>query len=853
MKKKILSCAMACAMVAPAAFALAGCGKDDDGGDKGPKQYNITLNVTAMNDAATFINTDNLTPTAGNNGITTYTAKVEEGKDYTFAFKYAAGMDHDGTVVKIGETEINETKVYYNDETKTAVTGNVDFSKERIIEYKVSNVQADTSVDATLDSLSMKYHILTLDSSIVSGAKYMMGYNYYDFDMDFLNGDRPSNIFDVPADGKITINVENYDNPAYCVLLLDEDIDAIDVVDSPIFKYGRYDDELSSKTFYANYTNAGNKVLYEGKSAFVIKYENFYSTIYPKQNVLTSLEDELKNGTASLDVPSATGVANVANQDLFTLYHYIPFNQKHNTLLQLANYSNLAETVEVFDDTSYTRRTAFTNGEIDLITADLGVYTDLENNMYMAHAYVGEVGIDHEDSFVKFGAENGIYSDYAATHTRQEISKNFVNSLGRNIYLQVYFDNYHFNYYDMPGHSGVPYTINDFNFYIVDANGTKTPITNFVTMMDTDYPEDESMARTFAVITPEEYNKYLTTGKGRVGDRIKEYKTGYAFFTYEPKEETKARMVKVTINADKTVEKGFDSLCLDFAHFRSNNTYNPVKDEDYGSTIVNQFATYDPATNKSTYYVDREYLNRMNKEEQNYEEKDVRLGVKLNVLYDATEYYLQNGTNKVCRSITVTVTDGDGNKLIDNQTYDHPQYGRPEDAWDWDPIIMLDTFDVLPDLDELIFDIQVNYDDFANKVTDTADYSLFSELGAQQPMYIASEFSRDFSEWNKRTTSNLGTIKVGDTLYLATRIESDDLCLAQRDFEEENMEDHDKTDSRDYRQYLIRFEILEDAFGNKLTIPDPEDEDEVYYIYKVTIPENNFDHHHYQEFFVVED
>ena len=820
MKKKILSCAMACTMVVPAAMALTGCGK---GGDE-PKKHNVTLEVQYMNDFASFVNPDNLVGTPGENSTTTFTTQVEEGKDYTFAFKYAPGFDHDGTVVKVANTELDETRVYYNDANKTTATGNIDFTVDRIIEYKISNVQADTTISANLDSYSVRYRVLTLDQSIVPGAKYMLSKRGFDEGYDLSDRSNFTQIYNVPANGEIVIDQEVYDSSEGCVLFLDANIDAIDLITKPLLAPADVNAsyKLSSKTLFAEYSNTGNKLLYEGKTAFVLGEREYNSTVYAKQKSLTNYKENLKYNTGGSYDKYNGYISQIAHQDLFTVYQQATVKGfSYNIPFDFQAFSNISETVDIYetyDDFKSTPKYKSADDSIKLVSVDGKTYNGY--NFKSASAYVGEGAIDEDESFIKSNAANGYYCNTA--YAGSDDSKKFANSLGKNIYIRLTMDKLAFVNRNEEGFE--MYNPDEFNYYLVGQDGTKTPITNFVTLLNSSQEEEK-----FAVITPEDYAKYLSTGYGRADKTYKQYKTGYAFFVYEPKQETMSKLIKVNVNCSDIEENGLDNVHISLGQY---NKHGLIR--NFPDVYLTKFSTFNPLNDKLTYYFDRKELSYINNVPDEDIFADVRLGVKLPIAYNrGTD---ENDINKVCTGITVTVTDQEGNVLIDNKTYEHPHADTAED------VILLDDFDVTADLTELTFDIRVHYDAFeaqvgGSKVYDFKIHDLENDSSfatETYPIFITKEFTTDLTQWTKHTNGDLGTIKVGDTIYVATKESA--LTLAQ-------VERHDDDPNSLILYYHgVSFEKLSDPFtGDDIKI-EVEENDKDYYIFKITIPENNFNH-----------
>lgn len=815
MKKKIISCAMACTMVVPATMALAGCGK---GGDD-PEQHTITLEVTGQNNCVSFVNSQNLTGTPGENEKTTFVAKVEKGKDYTFAFKYAPGFDHEGTVVEVNNEELEKTRVYYNDGNQTEATGNIDFTVDRIIEYKVSNVQADTTVSVDLDSYSVRYRVLTLDPSIVQGAKYMLSKYGFENGYDLSDTSNFSQIYDVPADGEIVIDEEEvYYGDGGCVLFLNEDIDAIDLVRKQLVapEDVQQPNTLKSKTLYCEYTNVGNKILYQGKTAFMLSSSDYHSTVYAKQKLVDDYKDELKYNTGGYDRKNNENVPQVAHQDLFTLYTQVSIDigTAHNLPFGVDFYSNLNETVNIFEDEAITEddvRYENADGSVKLVMPSSKYYKDY--HFKSANAYVGNVAIDADDSFVKQNAEDGVYADKEQNNNPK--SKKYANMIGKNIYMKLNIDNNTFHNYEDDGF--VDYDVDDFNYFIVGPDGTKTPITRIESL----YYNGTQTEYKFAVITPEDYVKYLTTESGRVGNTYKQYKTGYAFFTYEPKQETLARLIKVDVDCSDIQEVGLDNVHFSLGQYNASGEV-----ESTPNKYLTKFSTFDPVSGKLTYYMDRGELNYINKP-LTASQEDIRLSVRLPIAYN-NDYEI-NGINKVCESITVTLTDQAGNVLINNKTYQHPNSENIADS------ILIDDFAVTNDITELKFDIDVTYKDFKEEVGGSKQYFLKGEenlIDEYSPILITKEYSTDLSTWTKYTSNNLGNVKVGDTVYIASSKAV--LSLVQIEYYLNNKQNYEIYHGVDCER------LCDNITGDVIELYD--EAGDYYYIFKVTVPENNFNH-----------
>lgn len=833
MKNKIIGCVMACAMVMPATMALTGCGK---GGNNGPTQHTITLNVYNMNNFATFVNSDNLVATPGQNNKTTFTTKVESGKDYVFAFKYAPGFDHDGTGVNYVSTEkmqttkateLEETKVYYNDANKTIASENIDFTVDRIIEYKLSNIQEDTTISAELDSFSIRYRVLTIDSSLVQGAKYMLTKNGFSQNYDLNNRTNFTPIYDVPANGEIVIDEETYNGEGGCVLFLDSNIDAIDIVRKPLEAPGdiNFEGNHLSTTLYANYTNAGNKALFDGKTAFVLTAKHYHSTVYAKQKTLNNYKDELKYNTGGADNKDNFGVAQVAHQDLFTLYGQETSAQYGWLPFEFLAFSEISETVDVYPNADDGKDYPYyfsADGTKQLISLKSKNY--YEFNFESASAYIGYGAIDAENSFIKHNASLGNYSN--STTYQQKESEKFANCLGKNIYVLLNFDKNTFLYRNEQDFE--MYNVEDFNYYIVGPDGTKTMLTNFVTMYDSSQREYK-----FAVVTPNDYAKYLATGYGRAGNSYRQYKTGYAFFGLEPKTETKSKMVKINVNCSdiEADNKGLDDVHLTLAQYDSRGE---IKNSP--GNYLTKFSSFNPLNGKLTYYADKKELEAINVTRA--DGYDMRIAVKLPISYNRDSTV--NGLNKICESITVTVTDQNGNKVIDNKTYAHPENDTTKDHAKG--VILLDDFPISESITELTFDIKVNYAEFEQYVGDNKEYTLkIHDLGNdlcfvdnQNPLFTTKNFSSNLNDWNKFTTGELGKVKIGDTLYFATSVTQ--LSLVQVEFGENNPASLIKT----YRGLDCEM-LIDNITGEFLKIYDNVNK-KWYYVFKVTIPENNFNH-----------
>jgi hypothetical protein len=292
-------------------------------------------------------------------------------------------------------------------------------------------------------------------------------------------------------------------------------------------------------------------------------------------------------------------------------------------------------------------------------------------------------------------------------------------------------------------------------------------------------------------------------------------------------------MVKINVNCSdiESDDKGLDDVHLTLAQYDSRGEI-----KNFPATYLTKFSSFNPLNGKLTYYADRKELEEINATKS--DGSDVRVAVKLPIAYNRD--LTVNGLNKRCESITVTVTDQDGNKLIDNKIYAHPE--NETTLTHAKGLILLDDFSTTENTTELTFDIKANYAEFEHYVGDNKEYTLkihdlgndFCFVDNQKPLFITNTFSLNLNNWNKFTNGDLGKVKIGDTLYFATTVTK--LSLAQVEFDQNNPESLLKV----YRG--VNCEMLLDGItGESLKIYNNND-DKWYYVFKIIIPENNFNH-----------